>query len=494
MAQQDVEASRGALQVAAGLFDLNLRATLSEVGATTPQSPDTVTYNQGILNSYIQAGQLASGITAQSSSTSYTTNWMVGLAQQFRWGMSITPSVSLSFVNPQNIGYFYPNLATVPANTGTATVNFRLVQPLLRGRGAEATAAAEIAAKSAVDVAMYQLRQTVATSIQEVASDYWDYVAAYRVITILQQAEERAGLLLKNEEQLVASGEHPPAELKKLEANLASATTARLSAERSLVQVRRSLGLAMGLRWQEITTLAAPSDELASIAEDSLPSPEAIARLIEHACRQRPDRLAQVAALRSAGALTRGAQRGLDPQLDLELDLGYSGLSQAAGATPLITPLADGIGGVNFTGQLSFSYPTRNNAARGALKQREAAMKRAELSLQDLERHVGANVALTVAELRSELQVWKTAETTAQSYRAAAVNEQKRLRAGLSTIFDVLLTQDRLTSAEIGVLQQRSLIAKSLVKLRYETGTLLDSGSTDYRLSLAHLTSVPSPP
>ena len=57
-------------------------------------------------------------------------------------------------------------------------------------------------------------------------------------------------------------------------------------------------------------------------------------------------------------------------------------------------------------------------------------------------------------------------------FERAVINEEKKLRAGTSTLLDVISQRDRLTSARQSQVSAHLALALALARLRFETGTL----------------------
>ena len=80
-----------------------------------------------------------------------------------------------------------------------STLVFSIVQPLLRGRGRDATAAVERAAALQQQASLHQLRFTISQQLREACLAYFGYVAAAQSVARWAEAEERAQQLLADE-------------------------------------------------------------------------------------------------------------------------------------------------------------------------------------------------------------------------------------------------------------------------------------------------------
>ncbi|HSN86019.1 MAG TPA: TolC family protein, partial [Thermoanaerobaculia bacterium] len=76
-------------------------------------------------------------------------------------------------------------------------------------------------------------------------------------------------------------------------------------------------------------------------------------------------------------------------------------------------------------------------------------------------------------------------------FERAVENEEKKLKAGTSTLLDAISQRDRLTAARQAQVSAHLNLALALVRLRFETGTLLPDGADPGQIGLADLTSVP---
>lgn len=466
IAEQQVAVSRAVWQQARGQFDVILQAGISQRGDSAAISP---------------MSQLLYG-TGQTSLDTYTTNYYAAASKQFRFGMTTSASIQYNRVAQ----------TALPAPYGQAVLVFSLVQPLLRGRGAESTAAPETAAKLQQEVTQLQLRYTISVRLRDTCIAYWNYVAAHQSVGRWLEAQERAQQLLADEQKLVQSGEHPASSLKLLAANLAEVAASAGEAERQRLVARQALGVAMGLPWEQLDRIGPPSDDFAKVAENSLPTAEQLGPLIKDSLARRADVLAAGTAIGSAQVAARAAQRALEPRLDVQADLGYAGLAEGSDAAPFFTAPYQNVSGVNFFAGLSLQYPVQNNAARGLLAQRQAEQAQAVLLRDNQSRQISSQVALLLASVVQAVRTLNSAEAAVAAYEGAVADEHKKLRAGLSTVFDLVQVQSRLNNAAQSALLARSRVATLIAAARFETGTLLSTQGTQSSINLDQLTVFPT--
>lgn len=405
----------------------------------------------------------------------------LGVTKRFRSGFSVEPELSL--LRTEEIG------AAPAANLGT--FSFTLRQPLLRGRGRTVTAAPERSAERQVAASVFDLRQTTSERALAVVSQYWLTRAAVLSLDILRESEERSRELLATTRKLIEADVTPAADLVQIEADVVAKETSRIGGERDLFESRQALGREIGLARAEIAVLPLPAEPFPTVAASAVPGVSAGDRFIAAALERRPDLRAARERLDAAEILVRAADNGLKPQLDLVFTPSYSGLVAGTDAESFFSPLYRNVPGASSSLGFALSWPTANSQARGELAQIEAARAQNEY-LQDLvSRQIEADVPTALDAVARSAQQLDRATEAVRLFERAVENEEKKLRAGTSTLLDVISQRDRLTSARQSEVSAHLSLALALVRLRFETGTLLPDGGDPQGIEIAHLTTVP---
>ncbi len=455
-----VDTARGALQIASGQFDPVVVSNLSETTADVPQSPSS------------------SDKTRMLQST-------LGVTQQFRNGLILEPQVVID--RSQDVTAGSPAL-------NTSTVTFQLRQPLLRGRGRAAVQAAELSAEREVAASGLDLRFAVSQRVQVVAAQYWQVRAAEHNLEVLRASEQSSRELLESTRKLIAADQVPAAEIVQIEASLTSAESARIGGERDLFAQKQALGREIGLDAAEIAALPLPSDPFPEIRPGEVPPLAQSRDLIDLALRSRADLEAARQRRIETDLQRKAAENALKPQLDLVVAPGYSGLADNGGVGGFFGPLFRNVPGAGTLVSLDLSWPTLNRRALGALLQIDAARRQQDLAVDLLVKGIGADVpaALDAVE-RDALQLAKAREAVGL-FERAFTNEEKKLKAGTSTLLDLITQRDRLTAARQTEVAAELALALSLLDLRFRTGTLVGSGGGPTgEVGLARLTTLPSP-
>ena len=450
-----LRSSRGALLSARGAFDPVLTTSMSQDQTDAPLT-ETSSREQTVLTN------------------------SVGMTKRFRSGLSIEPELGLLRTDDAGAG---------AVNLGTLSLTLR--QPLLRGRGQSVTAAPELSAEREVAASELDLRQITSERVLAVVSQYWVTRAAAINLDILRETEERARELLETTRKLIEADVTPAAELVQVEANVAAKEAARIGGERSLFEARQDLGREIGLERGRIAVLPLPSDLFPAVPADAVPSLSEGDRFVAVALERRADLRATRERRQSAEVLLRAADDTLRPQLDLIFKPSYSGLVEGAGTDSFFSPLYRNVPGASSSLGLSLSWPTVNSRARGDRIQIEAIREQSTLLGELLERQIGADVPSALDSVaRNALQLDKAVEAV-RLFERAVENEEKKLRAGTSTLLDVISQRDRLTSARQSEVSARLALALALVRLRFETGTLVAADGDARAIEHNQLTTVP---
>lgn len=456
--ETQLQSARGLLLVAQSRFDPVIAAGTTQEDVRTP-------------------------LAGNASRETRTLEQTLGLTQELRSGLSLEPDLLLrrTAVDPRAAGS--------AESVGEATVTFRFRQPLLRGRGRAVTTAAERAAEREVTASQLDLSQRAAERVLTVASQYWVVLASRLNLDVLAASEQSSRELLDTTRRLVEADQIPAAELVQLEANLAAKESSRLDGERSLFSARQNLGREIGLTAAEIAAQLLPATPFPEVDPAEVAPAAAFAPYLDRALARRPDVLAARIRQEAAAIRLRAAADELKPRLDLIFAPGYSGRSEDGSAGGFFRPLLREIPGASALLALSLSWPVGHRQASGQLLQSEAVFRQSELLAELLVQGIGADLPSALDAVgRAALQRQK-ARDAVRLFERAVANEEKKLRAGTSTLIDLISQRDRLTSARQVEIGTSLALAQAVLQLRFQTGTLVTNAATgepttqDVRLS-----------
>ncbi|MFP5211838.1 MAG: TolC family protein [Acidobacteriota bacterium] len=454
--EQTVETYRGLLQEQSGAFDTTLESTLGFSHEDVPN------------------------LTGVQELTE-TTTAQVGVSKLFRNGVSIGPNVQLLRTDA-------PPVTAQDAST----VNFQIDVPLLKGLGTSATGALERSAREDYQGSLYTYRHTIAQEVLATVSAYWDYLSAVRTLEQRIVSEARAEQHRQDIKKLIEGDELAASEMEQIAANLASKTALRFEAERGLVSAKHTLGLAMGTSFEEIEALPSPADPFPSIQPRELEKAfGGLSRIVSEALAHRADYLASGIAQESARILVEQAKNNLLPQLDLQVGVGYSGLERGTEPSRFFSSLANDIPGYSASVNLTYKWPVQNNTARGILLQKQAAFRQAEIQSKELARTISSSVSQDLSDLRNRTLEFIKFDESVGHYRKAVENEKRKYLLAMSTLSDLLTTEDNLTDAVLGKISAEGALAKALAQLRFDTGTILALENERISVGMKEVATVP---
>ena len=416
------------------------------------------------------------------------TSYSVQLSKQFRTGLTVTPGVSLTRTAETTLPPSVASLLEQMPNQSNLSVS--LTQPLLRGRGREVVGAIERINEIELEAADQDLIQMRSERALVSLVNYWEYLAALRTLEILQSSESRSRGLLDRTQELINGGNRPASDLTQAQANLSGHISQRLAAEQNLFAAGHVLALALGLTTNDVNMPPPPIDDFPPITDGEAPSSAA---LIQEALNQRSDIAAARNRLRQDQVGLTAAQNALRPRLDLSASAGYSGLDVGSSFDKFLTPFWASVSGPNASVSLTLDLPVGNDAAIGQFIQSRSALSQRTVGLTDLERTIRSNVLVARNHLIRSAARIRSAQAAAELYRTAIIDEQLRQELGLSTVIDLIVTEERLTESLLEEISARLSYASAIASLRYETGSLVRPGPAAEAVDLRWLTTVPRP-
>ncbi|MCP4396335.1 MAG: TolC family protein [bacterium] len=314
-------------------------------------------------------------------------------------------------------------------------------QPILKNFGTDINMTGINIARKNRDTSVSELRSTVISVVTDVKTTYWDLVNAIADLEAKRVALQLAEDLVKINEAQVNVGTLAPIEVLQAKTQAASrsvdVTTAELTVQNIEDQLKRLLNFAQDDPvWQAaIAATDAPTEERQNLSlEES----------IEIALENREE--------------LKQLQQGIDIQ---ELSLNYSenqmkpdvNLVGAMGMTGTNTAFGESLVGVadfkNFDVTLgaNFSYPIGNRAAKSTYNQTKLELDKTRLSYRNLEQLLTVEVRVIHRNAVTAYNLIGSTRIARQLAEEQLDAEQKKFNEGLSTNFQVLDYQDKLTQA-----------------------------------------------
>ncbi len=456
ISEQQAVAAKGTAQSASGQFDPLLDANASysqnKTALTASQVP------QPPVPGYPNESDAKSSALGLSLAFPFRDGVTVGAVGNGGWSSNVLsggdPEIAAAISGPDMYN---------------ASVGFTLDAALLRGRGSDATGAAERSARINWEASELSYRHAASGSVLTTISAYWGLVAAQEQLEIARKALGLSTKTVEVSRALISADEIPRAELSRVLASQATDQSQVAAAERALFEARVALALAIGL--------SVGAEANAPLAADAFPPPpekpalEALrpADLSGVALGRRLDRKAAAKLKESGGVLLTSARTGLRPKLDF-----HGQVTTGTVAESSLSRAGSGWKFPLYAGNLAFEAPFGNNAARGLVVQKEAALSQQTINLEDLERQIKANVVQLCRSLGEAADQVARAQEATVLYDKTVSDENEKFRSGQSTLIDTITTRQLGTSADLAYAVSRQELATLLAQLRFETGTLVD--------------------
>jgi outer membrane protein TolC len=180
----------------------------------------------------------------------------------------------------------------------------------------------------------------------------------------------------------------------------------------------------------------------------------------------------------------RAAARDRLPILDFQGGLRMTGLEEG-----IVGHALDRLVGPSSNLSINFEKPFGNNQYGGRYEQADADRRRLQVLNTDLQRTTRLGVVRASQALREAVARAQQAEASARFYQQITDAELERLRAGETTLIDVILTEDQQVSAQVELSSARRDVAALVAELRYELGLLVPANSQ--AIDAASLVTVP---
>ena len=445
--EQVVESSRGSLLTNIGSFDPTLALDLEFTTAFGPEFDGT-----NIINPVTR-----------------TTIYTAELTKLLNWGGNLTLELEMERELDSNNFRYASN---------TATVLLELEIPLLQGLGTNATEGAELAARYTLAAERKNYIYTLSQQVQTVVLAYWTYVAAadnYRIqIETLDEAEK-----YYQDNKLLAENDNiPGSNLVSLLATISQNKIDLATAEQNLYSARQSLGIAMGVNFEEIDRLSMPGTHFPKyedLPDSSLVMSLQPARLTSIALDKRYDYQSSLDKVTSSNYLLKQAENGTLTELDLTLSSGYSGFIGGNKVSALFSPFYKNVDGLNFGITLAYTIPFRNNTAKGNLITASATYMQNRITSAETERQIRSSVAVSLREFQTAYLNFLQGKLTVEYYKRALKDEKEKVKLGTSGVINVDYLERSLLTAKLSHVKIRQAYANALLNLKFATGTLLDS-------------------
>lgn len=396
------------------------------------------------------------------------------------------------------------NLSTISRpNANNAFVNLNVNVPLLKYAGETSAAGRLNAARKQQEAAVEDYKFFLTALANNAIAAYWDYRLAIDSLKIREVSRDRV-MRITNEVNQFVSDPNPKKEAQlreQLAQVIYTAEGARVNKNRMVIEYQQYMqqagtqfALTLGVPPEQFNTLAQPSEEIPdAIIPADFSSNTLRSTWRKAATTHRMD--LQAAKLRQEAAefIVKKAERDLNPQVDLNVNLGYQGLDEGNKFDNMMDAFGNNVEGLNWSTGLEFRYPIGNQAAEGFLDSAKANYRQAELSVYQKTREIDAGVDVNVGYVERYVQAISKAEQAVKEYKDALAAWKRTPLTDPSAILGMLQTEAQYTEALLTVLNIRTEYTKLIADIRFKTGQLGKTGSTpeDYTISFYDIGQLP---
>ena len=342
-------------------------------------------------------------------------------------------------------------------------IRFNFTQPLLKNFGLKVSQREIIIAKNNTSISEIQLQQKLLDMIYDVEQAYWNYVGSIENLKVMQSSLELAKDLLAKNTREVEIGMLAPIEVLSAKSEVARREADILQAESLIKSTQDKL--------KNILNLTSKQDfDLAEIVPTDSPTFEqrdvSLEEALSTGLRMRPDLQAIRVDLKNKDLDLHYAKNQLLPEFNFQASLWSPGLS----GTQLIyeddNPLTGNIIGTipgrssdalrdafkfrykHWSIGLTLSIPITSVVTRAQYARARVSLKQAGVDLENQEHLAFLEIRNAVRDVQTNykrVQGYKIARELAEQKIEA---EQKKLKVGLATNYEVRLHQRDLADAQ----------------------------------------------
>jgi len=427
------------------------------------------------------------GTTTPAALKSHSTQFTNQFSQYFNTGTDF----SVSWNNTRSSSTSTANFFN-PAVQSTLTIGFS--QSLLNGFGLAVNTRNLRIAKNNRRIADWAFALQAIATITNTITAYWELVYARANVQVEEQAVAVSEKLYNDNKKQLGVGTMAPLDVTRAESELATdhqnlivAQTVKLQDEQILLNAISKDPLAPNLVNVEIITTDLPK-------QPELIEAATFADSIKEAFAKRPDLQEQALNLNNAGIDVQATRKALLPTATLSAQ--YSSVGLAGNSTSRGTPIVVGSSGVpivdangnpviipgtgeifepvlrtpvtgttqqgfttaqsqvfhsqfpEFLAQLTLNLPLRNRSAQADSARALLTQRQLETQLRQLKNAALLDVRNTYIALTQDRAQVEAASKARELQQQTFDAEQKKYRLGASTVYNVILTQRDLITAQ----------------------------------------------
>lgn len=455
------------------------------------------------------------GVSSLSGLITHTSQYQTGYSQGFSTGTTVTASwdnTRSSSSSPEN--FFNPSVSS------TLTIAFQ--QQLLNGFGFFQNRRNILIAKNNRKLADYVFEQQAITTVTNTITAYWELVYARENVKVEEQAVTVSNKLFGDNKKQLEIGTMAPLDVTRAESELATDRQNLIAAQTTQLQDEQVLKNAITK-----DPLAPTLINVEIIPTDHPNPPEAVEAAtfedaVKEAFTKRPDLLQQEFNVKNAEINSKATRQALLPTATLTAEYQSQGLAGNAGivtgttttaGSPLVgangQPVSvldmngvpvevfepntaevtngithQGLGTAqsqifhnqfpNYLVGVNVTLPLRNRAAQATNERAVLTQRQIEAQMQQLRNAALLDVRNTYIALTQDRAQVQAASKARELQQQTFDAEQKKYQLGASTVYNVILTQRDLISAQGAELRALANLVEAKANYERAVGRTLE--------------------
>jgi outer membrane protein TolC len=412
------------------------------------------------------------------TSISYATAFSTTYSQLFPTGTNYSFSVNGIRRSSNTNQLFNPSVSS--------SFSLGVNQPLLSGFGKLPYTRNLLVAQNNRRISEETFRFQVVNTVVQVENAYWDLAAFQENVRVAERSLAVAQKLLDDNRKQAEIGTLAPLDVVAAEAEVAAR-------ERDLIVARTSLQLQETRLKNILSKRVSPELDAATIeVTTQMPEPRApdlpdLQDALANALRNRPDLRQQEGDLQNQSITQQYARRSLLPDGSIFGLLAGTGLqgnctlvNQTCPGGIVTAGAADsfsqtfGLDFPEYAGGFSLSIPIRNRSAQADDLRAQLEGNQIEVDLRRAQNQVALEVRQAIVGLVQGKAQVEAAHEAARLAQQTLEAEQKKLAAGVSTPYQVILRERDYVAAQQAEVQTVATYSKALVEMDRAMGTTLD--------------------
>ena len=359
-----------------------------------------------------------------------------------------------------------------------------LTQPILKGFGEEVNKTYIYIAENSQVMSEEQLRLNVMSVIAEVSKAYWDLVGTVENLKVRREALHNAERLLEINEARRKLGAAADVEVLQAKSGVAQRQSDLISARSMVEDAGDALKMLMHLQegglFVDATIVPIDRPETPELEDINPEGNKALlAESVDRALSNRPEISLSDLQILNAELEENLRRNEMLPEVNLTASMTHGG--RDSNFSGMVGDVADKEDDVVSIG-VQANIPIRNRAARGAHQKARLVRREMELQKEKAVQQLMMNVHLAFRQKITNLFLVESNLQTVRLQEVNVIAEEKKLRLGVTTSWQVLQVQQDLTGAQVLQVQSRTNYEKATVDLLLAEGGLLEAYNIELEL------------